>query len=198
MPALPVHSPSPQRPETAPSTLPAANTHGLSACTRVPSVRLLPPCVVDLQCAYAFQACCKSTSEGQGAGVLSPLMAARPEQPLLMPFVCQEASRPRRSWVPILILFVFYVLKRMCPFGIRTYCLRSFQYWRPRGRRYVDRWRAGRCRATPPFASEYGVSVLVRRQKKGRWWSRVAPFTVPSLSPSPLPCWLVLRSCVAF
>ena len=30
----------------------------------MPSVRLLPPCVVDLQCAYAFQACCKSTSEG--------------------------------------------------------------------------------------------------------------------------------------
>ena len=117
----------------------------------MPSVRLLPPCVVDLQCAYAFQACCKSTSEGQGAGVLSPLMAARPEQPLLMPFVCQEASRPRRSWVPILILFVFYVLKRMCPFGIRTYC----QYWhvllaatRQTLRREMARWQV---QSDPPL-----------------------------------------------
>ena len=109
-----------------------------------------------------------------------------------------RVSRSKPASISQILILFFYMLKRMCPFGIRTYCLRSFQYWRPRGRRYVERWRAGRCRATPPFASEYGVSVLVRRQKKGRWWGRVAPFTVPSLSPSPLPCWLVLRSCVAF
>ena len=94
MPALPVHSPCPQRPETVPSTLPAANTHGFSACTRVPSVRPLPPCAIDILCAYAFQACCKSASEGHvRARVFSHRSWPRgPSSPLSCPSVCQEAG----------------------------------------------------------------------------------------------------------